>query len=547
MVRASARHLISSRGVYDIQDGLLDDDGSVYERGGAEYLSTAAFGSNLRFIWDGRLGPGQRTVISHVSEFGVLDATETPVQLGGSGMTLPKRAVEVGGVLFIGGGTLYGGSRKAASYSTGTVSVTQGSKTVTGAGTTWNTLVDAGMLFRISGRVYPVASIDSTTSLTLRDAYEGSTAAGQAYTLHNIYVSAPPYNAQDLYAVAAGRLFVLERNKAYFTPPDSPHSFAATDFHELPEGAESVGGAGLGSRLLWFTTNGLWTVDGLDFDIVDPFAGNQQHSVRHTNPELVLVNHEGIAAWQGKLVAPCADGVWLVDGISAPQRVSTQIDPLWRDYVEAGYRAGLAAVYGSHYFLPVINDTGVVQDQLVCRLDRVIQTGEGLVRPWTRLQGYGANVVAWAVRTGGIQAARNPQLLGASRSNARVTKNNAFFSKSAATKNDADGTTPKLTIITRDYALADGYREGTVKDVAARYELVDAASDNPTVTAEYEIADGGWVALSGTGPEDAGQGRKRWKVRRKARHIRYRFVVAAPNAKMVFRSLEQRARPSQRS
>lgn len=581
MIRAVARHLISSRGAYDIQDGLLDDDGSVYERGGAEYLSTSALGSSLRFLWDGRLGPGQRTLMANPDDFGVLDGAEAPVNLGLAGLTLPKKAVEVGGVLFVGGGTLYGGSRKAAVYSTGTVSVTQDSKTVIGSGTTWNTLVDAGMLLRLGGRVYPVESITDTTHLVLRDDYEGATAAGQAYTLSHIMAApTPTYRVSDLYAVAAGRLFSLEGNRAYFTPPDSPHTFQTTiegvlvdAYHELPEGADSLGGAGLSNRLLWFATNGLWTIDGLDFDIVDPFQGNQQHTVRHTNPELILVNHEGIAAWQGRLVAPCADGIWLVDGLSAPVKVSTSIDPLWREYVEAGYTAGLATVFRSHYFLPVIDSSGVVKDQLVCRLDRQIQTSMGIIRPWTRLQGYGGETPAWAVRTGGVGQSRNPQLLGAGR-NGRVTKSNAFFDKEhAAQKNDADGTTPKWTIATRDYAMKDGFGLGTIKDVRARYELVDAASDSPTISGAYSIGeadltgvslwevgeweDATWQAedageftlLAGLAPEDTGRGRYTWKFEkvRKARHIRFRFQMSAPAAKMVLRSIEMRTRPSQRS
>jgi hypothetical protein len=570
IVRAAARHLISSRGLYDIQDGLLDDDGSIYQRGGSEYLSTSALGSSLRSIWEGRLTPGQRTLIANPDDFGVLDAADAPINLGLAGLAVPKKAVEVGGVLFIGGGTLYGGSRKTAVYSTGTVTVTQGSKTVTGAGTTWNTLVDAGMLFRIAGRVYPVATIDSTTQLTLRDDYQEANAAGQAYTLSPILVAPAPYRISDLYAVAAGRLFSLEGRFARFTSPDSPHAFAANDYHELPEGAESLGAAGLGSRLLWFTTSGLWTIDGLDFDIVDPFAGNQQHTVRLSNPELTLVSHEGIASWQGRLVVPCADGIWLVDGISEPVKISTSIDPLWRQYVALGYGTGLATVTRSHYIMPVIDVTGAVKDQLVCRLDRQIQTSIGIVRPWTRLQGYGANVAAWAIRTGGISSARNPLLLGASAGNGRVTKNNAFFAKTEATKNDADGTTPRLEIVTRDYATKDGYGQGTVKFVRVRAELHDAG-DGPTIQGSYSIGDvdtsgvsvwnvaqwntavwasrddGLWEAMPGLAPADDGRQPYTWRFTRKARFIRYRLIVSEPNAKMVLRSIVQEARPSGRN
>src|SRR5688572_1011876 len=112
MWRSVARHLIPEHGAYELTNYLLDEDGSPYRRGGSEYLSTGAFGTSLRWLWDGTLGPGQRTVIANPDDFGVLDAAEAPVNLGLGGLAAPKRAVELEGVLFIGGGTLYGGSRK---------------------------------------------------------------------------------------------------------------------------------------------------------------------------------------------------------------------------------------------------------------------------------------------------------------------------------------------------------------------------------------------------------------------------------------------------
>ena len=62
-VRSVARHLIPPNGVYSIENGLLDDDGSVYRRGGSEYLSNAAFGAGgLRWVWDGHLAAGEATL-----------------------------------------------------------------------------------------------------------------------------------------------------------------------------------------------------------------------------------------------------------------------------------------------------------------------------------------------------------------------------------------------------------------------------------------------------------------------------------------------------
>ena len=70
-------------------------------------------------------------------------------------------------------------------YKTGTVSVTNGSPTVTGLGTSWNSL-STPLYFKIDADgspVYEVASIDSDTQITLAGNYQGSTQSGLQYQL----------------------------------------------------------------------------------------------------------------------------------------------------------------------------------------------------------------------------------------------------------------------------------------------------------------------------------------------------------------------------
>lgn len=67
-------------------------------------------------------------------------------------------------------------------YSTGTVSLTNGSTTVTGTGTSWIGAVRAGDLFLgPGGAAYAIASVNSATSITLLRPWAGSTASGQPY------------------------------------------------------------------------------------------------------------------------------------------------------------------------------------------------------------------------------------------------------------------------------------------------------------------------------------------------------------------------------
>jgi hypothetical protein len=71
-------------------------------------------------------------------------------------------------------------------YSEGAVSVTNGSKTVTGIGTEWGRVTFPGRYIDVVGgnKSYEIYSVESTTSLTLVDAYSGTTDEYAYYTIH---------------------------------------------------------------------------------------------------------------------------------------------------------------------------------------------------------------------------------------------------------------------------------------------------------------------------------------------------------------------------
>lgn len=72
----------------------------------------------------------------------------------------------------------------SAAYQTGTVTVTNGSTSVTGSGTSWGTSWE-NRVFWVSGggANYRVASVDSTTGLTLDTAFQEDTESGASYVL----------------------------------------------------------------------------------------------------------------------------------------------------------------------------------------------------------------------------------------------------------------------------------------------------------------------------------------------------------------------------
>ena len=577
--RDVAPHLIDARGVYDCVNGLYDDDGSIYRRGGATYLSGAGLGSaGLSFVADLFTDAGERTIVANASDFGVLDTDDTSIlNLGGPGLDTPATYCFLNGYLFIGGGYIYGGSRKTANYTTGTIALTNGSTTVTGSGTAFLANVDAGMLLQIGNeRVYVVASVNSDTSLTLRDTYAGTTTGSTAYTLTPFYTitSADPYEDVAAPWACANRLVWGVNNLLKFAPVDAPHSVGVDDFHELPEGAQILGGAAVGDTSLIFTNEGVWTLSGLAFEIVDPGTGNPQHRLQVLDREIILAGPAGIASWQQALVVPAVDGIYLMDGVSRPEKISRPIDKLYIPYIDAGYFPGQAVVYNRHYILPIIDSSGEVQDTLVCRLDRPVRSRGQITFPWSRLADFGANCPAYAKRVG--STVPDPVLIGAERNTtSRVIDCSAFFSPDAAHKADQDGTAHAFDVVTRDFETGN-QTKNLVRRVRPRYELVDASSDDPELEVFYATGqadptlpywgapDGQWGAGFGPGgdqpwtsslnssyasactlPEDRdGTNAQRCRIGKQTRFIRYRLRCGDPCAELDLRSIETFIRPA---
>lgn len=570
MVRSVAPHLIPPNGCFDLLNYLLDDDGSAYRRGGSVYKSGSVFGSGgLRWLWDARLVPGRRTVFATPAAFGVLGADDrSPVSLGGAGLAQPLGAAAIGGLLFIDGGVVYGGSRMAADYSTGTVAVTQGSVTVTGTGTLWRASVDAGMLLSVAGgQVYAVKAVASDTSLTLDRPYVEATGSGRAYALRRL---GAPAVVGPVYASGGDRLIVCDGSTVKFSKGRDPETgnlrygeFDPTDVMQLPDGVEILGAAMLRDQLLVFATEGMWAITNVALELTDDF-GNPQRRMDKVTGDLVLWGRAGIASWQNALVVPTVDGVSLVDGVSAPTPIARSIAPLIREYVRLGYQPGGAVVHGNHYFLPVLNG-GTVVDLLVCRLDRAVETRLGVIFPWSRMGGHGGAVAALAQRVGGEGAARQPELLAAG-VDGRVLALQGFFTPGDSLARDADGSAFSYLLESRDFTTGTG-NLNTVRRLRVRYELVDAAADDPTLSAAYSIGNAqpgipywglvDWgafewtdprladvVLLADEAPESDGRDPFVWRFAARGRFIRVRLESSAPAAEAVVRSLEWGLIPS---
>lgn len=575
MIRDVARHLIPNDGCWDIVNGLLDDNGSIYRRAGSQYKGTALSGGvRIRLVWDGYLLGGARTFIASDSGFAVLGADDaTPVSLGGGGLTAPGRAKEHRGVLYLPGGTTYAGSRKSADYSTGTVATTNNSQTVTGTGTLWAANADAGMFMRVAaGQYYAVQSVDGDGQVTLKEPYQGITATGQAYTLTRLGVAA---KVGTFYESVANRLLVSTgSNLLSFSGIANPLSFATNDFHEIPGGINILGLSRARDQAIVYTTGGVWTIAQMAYNLVDA-NGNIQQRLAQLNADSILWGDAGVAEWEGQVVVPTLHGVFFLSPNGAMDGVSSSytgsVNNLILSYIQAGYRPGQATVYEGHYFLPILDATAnTVIDFMVARLDRPVFSWHGRhvfkTYPWSHFTGHGGNVLCAATRS--LVGAR-PHLLAGSAAAARLLTLDPT-EPGAATKNDADSTTPQFLVETRDFPTGQN-NANLVRRMRSRYEMVDAAADHPTIQAYVsrgsqdltsvakwdqvtwdnfawaaDTAGSLYTLLMNSAPVDDGRQPFTWDVETRARYIRFRLQSSQPVAKLTVRDVILYTRPSKK-
>lgn len=99
-------------------------------------------------------------------------------------------------------------------YNTGTVSVTNGSTSITGAGTNWTSEME-GMTFRVNefAKNYTVKSVNSTTSITLKESYDGATGVAKLYKINPVGTQILTFRGapDDYYVIEVEGLISLPR------------------------------------------------------------------------------------------------------------------------------------------------------------------------------------------------------------------------------------------------------------------------------------------------------------------------------------------------
>jgi hypothetical protein len=308
------------------------------------------------------------------------------------------------------------------------------------------------------------------------------------------------------YAVAGNRLWVssFATSRVDFSDVGAPGTFGVTSFHQVAEGGV-VGLLGLRDSLMVFTSAGVWLISNVGMNLTDS-AGNVQHRIDRYSRSLVLWHPNGLgAAYEGALVIPARDGVYLLSyGVAseAPQGftlISRPIATLYRSYVAAGCIPGQPSVVNGHLFLPILSASFVFVDMLVCRLDL-----PGL--PWTRISSASAGPKTTAV------SAFTGNLIAGGGAAARLMTLDYF--DPALSMTDADGQGWTTVLKTRAPVTPDD--AATLARVRLGYQQTGGA---PT-SANYLNDLGGSTVLSGFAGDNSATERVpySWRVGKPARY-----------------------------
>lgn len=85
-------------------------------------------------------------------------------------------------------------------YNTGTVTLTNGSATITGSGTTFTSGM-VGRQFKVNGFLWTITAFGGVTSLTVDQAWLGATAASNSYSIVTAYITPSPTDFHAFYSV----------------------------------------------------------------------------------------------------------------------------------------------------------------------------------------------------------------------------------------------------------------------------------------------------------------------------------------------------------
>lgn len=223
----------------------------------------------------------------------------------------------------------YRGSTNA-NYSTGTLTATNASATVTGSGTTWSTTTNAevGEYIQLpDSKWYKITAIASNTSLTIETTYQGSTLAGQAYVIspwgevqgdlnRSTAVGSLVRPLPSFIENHINRIWTLEDNTLRFSSLDT--SITGEHFNDFDtsdnagsiiipsgKGDSGTGLYSLNNALYIFQRRAIWRLYGNS-------PGNFE--LRNVTNEIGMIDKRTLAEWNDILIFLSDKGVYFFDG-----------------------------------------------------------------------------------------------------------------------------------------------------------------------------------------------------------------------------------------
>lgn len=117
-----------------------------------------------------------------------------------------------------------------ADYSTGTVTATNGTKTITGSGTAFLANSFPGDIFTCEGTPYVIDEVTSDTVFSIKDEYEGTGGAGLSYTVtHRVWMLAPYVSTVGAVPALSDSLNLVSTTDGTFTNTEAtPYGVALT-------------------------------------------------------------------------------------------------------------------------------------------------------------------------------------------------------------------------------------------------------------------------------------------------------------------------------
>ena len=298
----------------------------------------------------------------------------------------------------------YRGSTNA-NYSTGTITVTTNSRTVTGSGTSWGTTTNAEANEYIKlpdNKWYKITAVNGNTDLTIETAYKPATTAGATYiisawgevqgkldttTINSALVRPTP----SFMALYEGRLWTLEgndlrfsninftTNEEHFNDFDTPNK-AGHIVIDPGKGDLGTGLYALGNSLYIFQKHAIWRLYG---------NSPANFEVRNVTNEIGMISKKTLVEWNDVLIFQSDGGVYMFDGSNLKNISDKVVNKLIATWADKDTPFGV--LWDNKYIISYTPSSNTFNSEAIC-----YDLNSGM---WSRFTGVYPGV--WGAWTGG--------------------------------------------------------------------------------------------------------------------------------------------------